>query len=262
MRIASTSPSPALGVPDASPDWTARAAAIASIVSDLPWRRLVRRLGRSTSMTTKPSSRSQRASPAPQQPVTVDPDAVDDAERRRPLDKLFEAAGGCRHRDRAELAAQVIQRRGDVRVSVGVDPECDQHRDFWHGRHRRLLSLRGGQMATTGSVTADRTATGLAVKHLSGHVVPAGGPDFEVTPDRSTDPRQDTNGRPEGGSDQTWDHPRRILPEHRRKRPTTDSQPDGPQLAIADVRRKIRKETSRIPHGCRWLAQLPPLSAA
>ena len=64
-RIDSTIPSRRLGAAVATPASTARAAASASIGSDLPrWRR-VRRSGRSTSTTHTPWSRSTRVRPAP-----------------------------------------------------------------------------------------------------------------------------------------------------------------------------------------------------
>ncbi len=51
-RLVSTGPSPALGAPDASPLSAARAAASASVVSDLPRRRRNWRLARLTSTTS------------------------------------------------------------------------------------------------------------------------------------------------------------------------------------------------------------------
>src|SRR5436190_10583804 len=72
-RIASTSPSAVFAIPDARPDNTARAASIASSSSDLPLRRRSWRLGRSTSITTRPRPRRCRASPAPYAPVPSTP---------------------------------------------------------------------------------------------------------------------------------------------------------------------------------------------
>jgi hypothetical protein len=60
-RIISTVASLALGVPDASPESTAEAAASASAGSDLPRRLLAWRLGRITSITTSPWARRCRA---------------------------------------------------------------------------------------------------------------------------------------------------------------------------------------------------------
>jgi hypothetical protein len=64
-RIISTSSSPAFGEPAASADKTARAAASASVGSDLPLRRRVWRLGRITSTTRISRARRWRASAAP-----------------------------------------------------------------------------------------------------------------------------------------------------------------------------------------------------
>jgi hypothetical protein len=55
-----------------------------------------------------------------------DPDAIDHTELRRPLDELGEAAGRGRDRDRAQFAAEMVQRGSDMGVGVGVDPERDQ----------------------------------------------------------------------------------------------------------------------------------------
>src|SRR6266496_1561519 len=64
-RIISTRSSPALGEPAASTDKTVRAAASASVGSDLPLRRRVWRLGRITSITSTLRARRWRARPAP-----------------------------------------------------------------------------------------------------------------------------------------------------------------------------------------------------
>ena len=63
--IASTLPSLALPAPWARPDRAARAASTASAGSDLPVRRRDWRLGRSTSTTSTPLRRSERARLAP-----------------------------------------------------------------------------------------------------------------------------------------------------------------------------------------------------
>ena len=64
-RIISTRSSPAFGEPAASADRTARAAASASVGSDLPLRRRVWRLGRITSTTSLSRARKCRAKAAP-----------------------------------------------------------------------------------------------------------------------------------------------------------------------------------------------------
>ena len=63
--IASTLPSLDLPAPCARPDSAARAASMASAGSDLPVRRRDWRLGRSTSTTSTPERRSERASVVP-----------------------------------------------------------------------------------------------------------------------------------------------------------------------------------------------------
>ena len=64
-RIDSTIPPWVFGTTLASPLSTARAAASASAVSDLPRRRRAWRLGRITSITSMPRSARWRESPAP-----------------------------------------------------------------------------------------------------------------------------------------------------------------------------------------------------
>ena len=64
-RIASTLPSAVLATARARPLSAARAASMASMVSDLPWRRRACRFGRSTSITATPTPRRKRARPAP-----------------------------------------------------------------------------------------------------------------------------------------------------------------------------------------------------
>lgn len=64
-RIASTLPSLALPEPCARADRAARAASMASAGSDLPVRRRDWQLGRSTSTTSMPERRSDRARPDP-----------------------------------------------------------------------------------------------------------------------------------------------------------------------------------------------------
>jgi hypothetical protein len=64
-RTISTVPSWALGMPVASPAWTARAAASASTGSLLPWRRRAARSGRLTSSTRWSWAHRKRARPAP-----------------------------------------------------------------------------------------------------------------------------------------------------------------------------------------------------
>ena len=64
-RMASTFPVLVLADPLASPPCAARAAATASSGSDLPWRRRLWRLGRSTSTTEIPWRSRWRVSPAP-----------------------------------------------------------------------------------------------------------------------------------------------------------------------------------------------------
>ncbi len=63
--IISTRSLPALGAPEASPETMARAAASASVGSDLPFSRRVWRLGRMTSITNWSSPARKRARPAP-----------------------------------------------------------------------------------------------------------------------------------------------------------------------------------------------------
>jgi hypothetical protein len=65
VRIISTSPSASLGRPDAVPASTARAAASASMGSDLPERYWSRLLGRMTSETLIPCALKKRSRPAP-----------------------------------------------------------------------------------------------------------------------------------------------------------------------------------------------------
>jgi hypothetical protein len=70
----------------------------------------------------------------------LDPDAVNDPELRCPLDEFVESAGGGRDSDCAEMAAELVERCGDVGVGVGIDSERDERLGFWHGGHGRLLS--------------------------------------------------------------------------------------------------------------------------
>jgi hypothetical protein len=68
---------------------------------------------------------------------------------------------------RAKVAAKAVKRGDDMGVSVGIDPEGDEHLErLWHGGQGRLLSAVAGGWNHR-SETADRTATGLAVKLLS-----------------------------------------------------------------------------------------------
>ena len=64
-RIASPLPSAVLATPVARPDSTARAASMASRLSDLPWARRSCRFGLSTSITSTPRLRRWRPSPTP-----------------------------------------------------------------------------------------------------------------------------------------------------------------------------------------------------
>jgi hypothetical protein len=177
-RIISTLPSADFRVPVARPASTARAAFSASMRSSFPRLRRSARSARSTSTTTSPWLRSQRDSPAPDEPVPSIP-------MRSMTPKLDAHSSRCRYPraggrdlDRAQEPAEPIERDCDVDVSVGVDPEGDQDLAIWHGVHVRLLAWRQGRHGEVGS--SDRTATRPAVKLL----IRSRGPAFAVPHER------------------------------------------------------------------------------
>ncbi len=124
-RIASTRPSPALGVALARPDWTARAAISATVDLD--------------------DDQSLGAQPARQAGAVaagaLDPDAIDSAEPGCPLEQRLEAGqargdGGAVHQ-----AAAFVEGGHGVHLGVGVDPEGDESIWVCHAGRGHPISL-------------------------------------------------------------------------------------------------------------------------
>jgi hypothetical protein len=124
--MASTTPSPAFGVPVASPDCTARAAARASAGSDLPYPAPRTAVGPVHLDDDQPLGVQPAGQPGTPTAGALDPEPVDDPERRRPREQPPIAARGGLHRDRAKVTAELIERNPSMGVGMGVDPDGDQ----------------------------------------------------------------------------------------------------------------------------------------
>src|SRR5581483_8574354 len=109
----------------ARPDSTARAAASASIGSDLPAKRRSLRSGRLTSITSTPAAMRCRASLAPTA-GRFDTDLVERPEGAHPAEQLRVALDGGRERGLVEQAAgRGVEDRRHMDVEMGVDPAAD-----------------------------------------------------------------------------------------------------------------------------------------
>ena len=143
-RIASTAPSRPLGAPRARPDWAARAALTASSGSDLPCRRRSWRSERSTSTTRMPAAVTWRARPGAVTAGSLDPDQAYGPEPAQPAQQAGVTGRGGRELPDAEQPADRIERRGDMRICVGVHAAGDGACFFYDGHSHPFLRLRDG----------------------------------------------------------------------------------------------------------------------
>jgi hypothetical protein len=123
------------------PAWTARAAASASVGSDLPRRRRAWPSGRLSSTTTWPGSgpgrrRRSRCLPRPRRWL---------AEPAGPGEQVLIAGGGGGDAAGADAAAELVAGVGEVAVQVGVDPDGDRlgRSGRGHAGDGRLRSVAG-----------------------------------------------------------------------------------------------------------------------
>ncbi len=144
MRIDSTEPSAVFATPSAWPDCTARAAEIASVVSDLPCRRRSWRLPRHL------DHRDLLGGQEPGQAGTpgagaFDPDRDDVAEPVEPAPQRGVARCGCGERLGAEHPAELVECGCDVGVFVGVDAHGHRTCSFlrWSSPSLPLYGFKG-----------------------------------------------------------------------------------------------------------------------
>ena len=134
-----------LGVVAATPAKVARAAAGASIGSDLACRRRGLRSGRSTSFTWRPEARAKRAKPAPWCRCLRSRFAPP-ARSPRPRSPGRHGLGSRRECLTAASPPGLVDHRRHMGLKVGVDPDGDRACGCWHALHDR--SVRAARTAT------------------------------------------------------------------------------------------------------------------
>ncbi len=176
-RIASTLPSAVFAIPDARPDNAARAASIASTVSDFPARRRAdgsddqpRSPRAPAPRGSGPSRRRTRRCPQPP-PAAASPNPTSHAcnapiSRRRGRERLH-----------AQHAAARVHRGRDMHIQMGIDSARDRARALYDGHRHPFCSqtvkgwhARPGKETVTSTLRQQRarspSGTGRAQFHL------------------------------------------------------------------------------------------------
>jgi hypothetical protein len=170
-----------LGITVASPVSTARAAASASTVSDLPRRRRCLAVGPVHLDDLHTASAQIAGEPRSPRAAALDAHRHELTEAAQPCEQTAVAAAGCRELCCSDDAAEIIDHRSNVHLLVGIDTAKNAAPDARprDGGHATPSSSETKGMARTAG-RADRTVIGPSHRRLFGHVRPTGACDVQL----------------------------------------------------------------------------------